>query len=63
METTPAITITKDSIVMRQCPHCQTETAQVGTEGNTCLQCIADGGTCCSLAQYNRWVVPPTGEE
>jgi hypothetical protein len=24
----------------------------------TCLQCIADGGTCCSLARYNRWLAP-----
>jgi hypothetical protein len=22
---------------------------------NTCLQCIADGGTCCSLRFYDRW--------
>lgn len=41
------------------CPHCGTVTVQVhrvvGVFENACLQCIADGGTCCSLRAYNRW--------
>jgi hypothetical protein len=49
------VTITKKDIVARQCDHCGTKTMQVGKEGNTCLQCIADGGGCCSIKLYNRW--------
>ena len=50
------VTITQADIVARPCEHCGATTMQVGNEGNTCLQCIADGGGCCSIAQYNRWV-------
>lgn len=39
----------------RDCPHCQALTPQVKGESDTCLQCIADGGTCCSLGRFNRW--------
>lgn len=50
------VTITKKCIVIRQCEHCVAKTVQVGKTGNTCLQCIADGGGCCTIKQYNRWV-------
>ena len=50
------VTITKKDIVVRHCDHCGTKTVQVGKEGNTCLQCIADGGGCCSIRSYNRWL-------
>lgn len=49
------VTITIKSIVARHCDHCGTITIQIGQDGNTCLQCIADGGGCCSIKQYNRW--------
>lgn len=52
---TPAPTIRAADVVERDCPHCQAITAQVGVENATCLQCIADGGTCCSLAAFSRW--------
>lgn len=50
---------------VRHCSHCMAMTVQVlddtgrapaeSTARGTCLQCIADGGTCCTLAAYNRW--------
>lgn len=51
----PSPTITLDLFLVRTCPHCQADTVHVGAAGWTCLQCIADGGTCCSLTAYNRW--------
>ena len=49
------VTITKKDIVIRFCDHCGAKTVQLSKTGNTCLQCIADGGGCCSIKQYNRW--------
>ena len=49
------VTIHKSDIVARHCDHCGTKTMQLGNEGNTCLQCIADGGGCCTIKLYNRW--------
>ena len=47
-------------IVRARCPHCGTVTPQArrkrGEFMDACLQCIADGGTCCSLSDFNRWV-------
>lgn len=60
MQQTPPPTIAHTHICERFCEHCQTITTQVGPEGNTCLQCIADGGTCCSLSTFNRWLNPQT---
>lgn len=49
-------------VVQEHCPHCNADTVQVHKPGrmlgvfqDTCLQCIADGGTCCSIARFNRW--------
>lgn len=53
------ITIQKYDVVVRECVHCGEETVQVGTEGFTCLQCIADGGTCCSLRPFDRHAPNP----
>lgn len=49
------VTITKRDIVARHCEHCGTKTIQIGKDGNTCLQCIADGGGCCTIKMFNRW--------
>lgn len=49
------VTITKKDVVIRQCEHCAAKTVQLGKSGNTCLQCIADGGGCCTIKLYNRW--------
>lgn len=49
------VTIQKADIVARLCSHCGAKTMQIGKSGNTCLQCIADGGGCCSLKAYDRW--------
>lgn len=54
-ERTKNVTISKKDLVARHCKHCGTKTIQLGKDGNTCLQCIADGGGCCSIASYNRW--------
>lgn len=57
------VTISAEKLVTAHCEHCGTHTIQVqggsgqalGTIAPTaCLQCIADGGTCCSLAPLNR---------
>lgn len=58
MDNNANVTISKKDIVARPCPHCGTKTIQLGQEGNTCLQCIADGGGCCTIAipKYNRWI-------
>jgi hypothetical protein len=53
------ITIELADVVMRACPHCGEDTAQVGREGLHCLQCVADGGTCCSLRAFDRWAASP----
>jgi hypothetical protein len=50
------VTITKKDVVVRHCEHCNAKTVQLGKEGNTCLQCIADGGGCCTIKVFNRWV-------
>lgn len=52
------VVITKREVVARHCDHCGTKTIQLGKTGNTCLQCIADGGGCCTIVipKYNRWV-------
>lgn len=60
----PEPTISEREIVTAECAHCNDTTVQVegghGLENDTgngsraCLQCIADGGNCCSLAPLNR---------
>lgn len=50
------VVITKKDLVVRRCEHCGANTVQLGKSGNTCLQCIADGGGCCSIKDYNRWL-------
>ncbi|MDQ3672702.1 MAG: hypothetical protein M3364_09760 [Actinomycetota bacterium] len=40
--------------------HCGEKTWQVGASGYHCLQCLADGGGCCSLTAFNRWAPNPT---
>lgn len=67
----PTPTIRLTDVVHQSCDHCQAPTVQIvgGTglfdssisRATACLQCIADGGTCCSLASLNRW--KPTPEE
>jgi hypothetical protein len=58
---TPTPTIKKVQAQLRDCPHCQARTLHVVPRTTdpgkpaVCLQCVADGGTCCSLAAYNRW--------
>jgi hypothetical protein len=56
--TPPPVTIDQLHACDRWCPHCQAVTCQIGPEGNTCLQCVADGGTCCSLSVFSRWKTP-----
>ena len=46
-----------DMFGLKRCEHCDADTVQAPA-ADTCLQCIADGGTCCSLRFYNRWVTP-----
>ncbi len=53
------ITVRVWHVLYRHCDHCDERTAHVGIEGYTCLQCIADGGTCCSLRQFDRHVPNP----
>jgi hypothetical protein len=65
---TPEPTIKTEDVVLAVCEHCQAETVQViggsglahvdegGVLDLACLQCIADGGTCCSLSPLNRHV-------
>lgn len=59
MTPNPIPTITSASITTATCQHCGAQTVQVmggtGSTAGACLQCIADGGTCCSLAPLNRW--------
>lgn len=56
-------TISEREIVTAECDHCRETTVQVlggtgvrngGSSEAACLQCIADGGNCCSLAPLNR---------
>lgn len=65
MDENPEPTISLEEVVVRACPHCDASTVQVeGGSGipadddekptRACLQCIADGGTCCSLAPLDR---------
>jgi hypothetical protein len=58
---TPSPRVTAADIEDRHCEHCQARTPQVKGEADTCLQCIADGGTCCSLDRLNRWEPPAAG--
>ena len=59
----PKPTVAFSAVQVLQCPHCEIPTVQVaggsgigeGIGERACLQCIADGGTCCSLAPLNRW--------
>lgn len=51
-----AVTIHKQDVVARHCDHCGGKTLQLGKDGNTCLQCIADGGGCCTIKTYTRWI-------
>lgn len=63
---TPEPTIVIEDCFTARCGHCQADTVQVvggtgqstptGQETSACLQCIADGGNCCSLAPLNRHV-------
>lgn len=60
MADAPAVTITNQSVILSApCPHCDAATVQIkggsGTEHGACLQCIADGGSCCSLLPLSRW--------
>lgn len=63
----PKPTIEISMLVEDGCPHCGAKTVQVtggagivvsadeGTSfGRACLQCIADGGECCSLRSLDR---------
>ena len=58
---TPPRTIFKGRMIFAHCTHCDTKTIQYERpaanpfEQGSCLQCIADGGTCCSLSPWNRW--------
>lgn len=64
----PGPTIGIDDVTIGDCGHCHSKTVQVmggkgliqTEEGRTtelaCLQCIADGGNCCSLSPLNRYV-------
>lgn len=65
-ETRPDPTIVMDMVHVEECPHCESETVMVGdptpykVKGKVmddfhCLQCIADGGDCCSLSEFNRF--------
>jgi hypothetical protein len=67
----PDPTISAAQILEDFCPHCEARTVQViGGTGLTnanpegephargCLQCIADGGTCCSIQSLNRHSTP-----
>lgn len=55
MDGTPEPRIKAADVEDRYCDHCQAVTPQLRGEANACLQCIADGGTCCSLSRFNRW--------
>jgi hypothetical protein len=58
---TPKPTLRKAWTVLAPCDHCQARTLQVrGPKAppagmGSCLQCLADGGTCCTLRHYTRW--------
>jgi hypothetical protein len=53
---TPSPTITLPMLQEADCPHCQARTVHVvDGEKRACLQCVADGGSCCSLKPWNRW--------
>lgn len=62
MDTAPAPIITLDRVILGQCSHCDAQTVQVvGGSGvqlangqAACLQCLADGGGCCSLRPLDR---------
>lgn len=65
----PKPTLRKTWAVLAWCEHCAAKTLQIkspvqpgpdpnrvgGGQFGTCLQCIADGGTCCTLRHLNRW--------
>lgn len=68
----PDPTIRAEQILEDHCPHCSTRTVQViggigltntdpegAMHGRACLQCVADGGTCCTIMNLNRWNPPP----
>ncbi len=68
----PAPTIRGTDICEDDCKHCAAVTVQViggaglifsdeegAKQGRACLQCIADGGTCCSLASLSRYLTHP----
>lgn len=73
MDNNPEPTIKISDIVAMRCDHCQADTVQViggaglssvieGAESppsRACLQCIADGGGCCTLKPLNRWPSEP----
>lgn len=58
--TDPKPTLRKTWIVYFDCPHCKARTLQVRGPKEpppgywACLQCVADGGTCCTLRHYDR---------
>jgi len=52
-------TIYKSRMRYGFCPHCETMAIHYdyvvkGAGEGTCLQCIADGNSCCSLSPYGR---------
>ncbi len=52
----PAPTLKVTRFKRLHCTHCNATTVQYdGDKGRQCMQCIADGGTCCSLRAYSRW--------